>query len=70
MIKNPNIDIGLAALCKHAKPGQLLTSREIADVCGVSHQCIWQIEEKAKQKVKAQLIKKYGHIQNLLETQN
>ena len=52
MAVNPNVEIGLTALSKHAMPGQTLTRGQIADVCGVSEQAIHYIERKAMGKLK------------------
>ena len=50
---NPDIDIGLTALCALAKSGEQLESSEIADVCGCSISAIRNIEWKAMAKIRA-----------------
>lgn len=52
MPKNTDIDIGLTALCLHAKQGETLTFLDIADVCGCSKQMIQKIESTALKKLK------------------
>jgi len=47
-----NIELGLAALCKHAKYGQTLTQQEIADVCGCTRGGIFMLEKQAMNKLK------------------
>ena len=47
-----DIDIGLALLVKHKKPGQTLTKKDIADVCNCTASAIYQIEAKAINKLK------------------
>lgn len=49
---NHEIDVGLDALCRHAKRGQTLTSKEIAEVCGCSFQNIGRIEQTAIAKLR------------------
>ncbi|OFC71792.1 hypothetical protein [Alteromonas confluentis] len=47
---NPEIEIGLTALCLHAQPDVTLTRQEIADVCNCSDQAIREIEIRALKK--------------------
>ena len=49
---NPDIDIGLAALCQYAEYGQTLTQQEIAEVCGCTRSFIYQLEHKALRKLR------------------
>ncbi len=64
--KVTDIDIGLDALCKQAKPGQTLTQRQIADVCGCSKSAIYLIEKSAKAKIKRAVLRKHGSVSLLL----
>jgi len=52
---NVNIDIGLSVLCCVAKPGETLTDRDIAEVCGCARNSIYQIEKKALNKLRPKL---------------
>ncbi|MFS1703780.1 sigma factor-like helix-turn-helix DNA-binding protein [Alteromonas sp. AMM-1] len=56
---NPDIDIGLAALCKYAEYGQTLTHQEIADVCGCTRSFIYKIEQKALRKFRHLAAKRF-----------
>lgn len=47
---NHDIDIGLAALCQHAKPNQVLSITEIAEVCNCNRSYINLIERTARKK--------------------
>ncbi|MGQ8367114.1 hypothetical protein [Glaciecola sp. 1036] len=46
----PEIDIGLAALCLHAAPQQVLSIDDIAEVCGCNRSYIWALERRAVKK--------------------
>lgn len=54
--RNPEIDIGLAALVDNAEPQQTLTTREIADVCGSTYRYIHYLERRALAKLREKLI--------------
>ncbi|GBL02957.1 hypothetical protein [Glaciecola sp. KUL10] len=49
-VKKPDVDIALAALVKHARPGQTLSIREIAEVCGCNTALLTNIERSARRK--------------------
>lgn len=49
------VDLGLAISGATLEPGETRTLRDIADYCGVSHQAIARIEEKAIKKFRARL---------------
>lgn len=53
---NCHIDLGLALLACLRKPGETLTSHDIAAWCGCSHAAIQVIEKKALQKVRSRLV--------------
>ncbi|MCB1733672.1 MAG: hypothetical protein H6981_01380 [Gammaproteobacteria bacterium] len=50
--KHRDIDLGLSVLCAVARPGQTLSCRDIADVCGCSHQAIYYMEKHAREKIR------------------
>ena len=50
--KNNEVDIALHALCIHAAPGQTMTYREMADVCGCSPQLLDNIAQRALSKLR------------------
>ena len=47
-----DIDLGLSVLCSLMGPGDILTHREIAYVCGCTHQYISNVEYKAMAKLR------------------
>ncbi|AYA63854.1 sigma factor-like helix-turn-helix DNA-binding protein [Alteromonas sp. RKMC-009] len=51
-MRNNEIDIALEVLCRLAKPGQCLNTREIAEVCGCSQVTISQIMREALKKAR------------------
>ncbi len=51
-----HVDLGLALLACLRKPGQILTSHDIAAWCGCSHAAIQTIEKKALRKVRQRLV--------------
>jgi len=54
---NHGIDVGLAALCRIARPHQTLTSLEISKVCGCERSRIDQIARSGLKKLKRNLKK-------------
>lgn len=50
------LDFELAALHAVAEPGEAMTLDEIAEWCGVSHEGIRRIEQKALRKIRKELI--------------
>lgn len=46
------IDIGLDVIYNHLPDGVTLTLREVAEICGVDHSAIWQLEKKTIAKLK------------------
>jgi hypothetical protein len=56
--KNPEIDVGLEILSRLAAPGDTLTLREIADVCGCHPQNIAYIENRALKKLHGQFLQR------------
>lgn len=51
-----HVDLGLALLACLRKPGESLTSHDIAAWCGCSHAAIQVIEKKALRKVRLRLV--------------
>ena len=60
--RNPEIDIGLAALCQHAEPRQVLSLREIADVCGCDKSRIEEISKVGLRKLRNKLTNKEDYL--------
>lgn len=50
--KHRDIDLGLSVLCAIARPGETLSCRDIADVCGCSFQAIYYMEKHAREKIR------------------
>lgn len=50
-----SVEAGLICLCAWARPGQTVSHRDIAKVCGVSRGLIFLIEKKALRKVREKL---------------
>lgn len=50
--RQAEVDVGLTVLCVLAKYGQMLTCRDIAEVCGCSWQYFYQIEKQALEKLR------------------
>jgi len=60
MDKQKRIDLGLSVLCSVAFPGQTLTTREIAEICGCDAANIKYTQTKALKKLrKNKLLKTY-----------
>lgn len=51
--RREKIDLGLAVIAATRKPTESMNLSDIAEVCGVSPQAIWQIERKALAKMRA-----------------
>ncbi len=54
------IDLALAVMCALQEPGQVVSSRAIADVTGMSHGGPWSIEKVALKKLRNRLKFGYG----------
>lgn len=50
-----NIDLGLTALCVHARPGQTISIKDIAAVCNCSRRSIELILNSAKKKLRKKI---------------
>ena len=60
MDQQKQIDLGLSVLCSVAFPGQTLTTREIAEICGCDAANIKYTQTKALKKLrKNKLLKTY-----------
>ena len=60
MDQQKQIDLGLSVLCSVAFPGQTLTTREIAEICGCNAADIKYTQSKAIKKLrKSKLLKTY-----------
>lgn len=55
MLRKPSIDLGLDVIRAVQQPGQTLSTRAIAEVCGCTNTCIWMIEQRALRKVRRAL---------------
>lgn len=62
---NKNADIGLSVLLAVRMPGETLTQREIADICGCSRTTIFNIEKSALKKIR-QYFKRRGITEDML----
>ena len=51
-LPNNNIDLGLSVLCSLMRSGDSLSHRDIAEVCGCTHQYINNIEINAMAKLR------------------
>lgn len=52
------IEVGLDVIYDNLPDGVQLTHREIAEICGVDHSAIWQLEKKTLQKLKSEFNRK------------
>jgi hypothetical protein len=50
--RRARFDLGLAVAALHATPGVPMTTEQLADFCGCSHQYMWQVEKKALRKLR------------------
>lgn len=48
-------DLGLAIAACHATPGEPMSSEQLAEFCGCSHQYMWQVEKQALRKLRKAL---------------
>jgi DNA-directed RNA polymerase specialized sigma subunit len=50
--KSQRIDLGLAIIAAVRRPGESLTLRDMAEICGCSKSAIWLIERAALKKLR------------------
>lgn len=50
--KSQRIDLGLAVIAAVRRPGESLTLRDMAEICGCSKSAIWLIERAALNKLR------------------
>jgi predicted DNA-binding protein (UPF0251 family) len=62
---NEKVDIGLSVCLAVKMPGETLTQRKIADICGCSRTTIFNIEKSALEKIR-QYFKREGIAEDML----
>ena len=68
IVPKEDIDLGLAISHATLPPGQTRTYREIAAYCGCGWQTIWEIENRAKRKLRKRLAyREDGNLRELVE---
>lgn len=55
MKRTNDIDVGLDILCLLSKPGQILSHRDIAEVCGCTGNYIDELEKRALNKMRQKM---------------